>query len=381
MKLLLNENIRNNRKRMSLTQEQLAEAMGVSVATVSKWENGSVSPDVAMLAELADFFQISVDVLLGYKWEKRGMGQCAEYIRELRDERNYEDGVVEVRKALQKYPNSFPVVYECGRLLYLAAENWNRERLSGKREEHLARFAYAREILEKAVELFDQNTDKNITLESIHQDIGMIYAYSFEAEKAISYWEEHNTCNVNDKLIGMILCDMQEFDRAWGYLAKTFQRSLQDLWNSYLGIWGVLLSKEKIEDLLEISKWIRSVYSMAAAEHSSYFWRLTAIADATIVTAYACKEFVEKADYAEELYSYMKLALEEAVRFDNVPDYRGKVRFFSYEGDTMHDTFGDSALDAVQHTLRCCKDEPIENRLTSIYNDTAKSLRLNDFLR
>ena len=63
MKISLNENIRNYRKGMSLTQEQLAEAMGVSVATVSKWEGGSVSPDVEMLAELADFFQTSVDVL------------------------------------------------------------------------------------------------------------------------------------------------------------------------------------------------------------------------------------------------------------------------------------------------------------------------------
>ena len=381
MKLLLNENIRNYRKKMSLTQEQLAEAMGVSVATVSKWESGSVSPDVTMLAELADFFQISVDVLIGYKWEKRVMGQCAEFIRKLRLDRNYEEGVVEVRKALQKYPNSFTVVYECGKLLFYAAENWNRERKPGKREEHLALFAYARTVLEKSIELFEQNTDKEIALESIHQDIGMIYAYSFEPEKAISYLEEHNVGNTNDKLIGMILCDMQEFDRAWGYLSKTFQKSLADLWNSYLGIWGVLLFNERYGELLAVSKWMRDLCCAAADKDSSYFWRIAAIIDATIVTAYAYRELAEKADYTKELTLHMKRALEEAVRFDKNPDYTGKIRFFSYEGETMHDTFGDLALDAVQHALRCCKDEPVQDRLTSIYNETAKSLRLNDFLR
>lgn len=157
MKLLLNENIRNYRKQMSLTQEQLAEAMGVSVATVSKWENGSVSPDVGMLAELADFFQVSVDVLLGYKWNKRSMGQCAEYIRGLRDERAYEEGVTEAKKALQKYPNNFPVVYECGKLLFHAAENWNRERIPGRDKEHIERFLYAQDVLKKALELYEQN--------------------------------------------------------------------------------------------------------------------------------------------------------------------------------------------------------------------------------
>ena len=42
----LSENIRANRKRMLLTQEQLAEAMGVTVGTVSKWENGNCVPDI-----------------------------------------------------------------------------------------------------------------------------------------------------------------------------------------------------------------------------------------------------------------------------------------------------------------------------------------------
>jgi len=381
MKLLLNENIRNYRKQMSLTQEQLAEAMGVSVATVSKWENGSVSPDVGMLAELADFFQISVDVLLGYKWKKRSMGQCAEYIHSLRDERAYEEGVTEAKKALQKYPNSFPVVYECGKLLLHAAENWNSERLPGRDEEHIERFKHAQAVLIKALQLYEQNTDKSITRESIHQDVGTIYAYIGERETAIAYLEEHNVCNVNDKLIGLHLCDMQQFDRAWPYLSGSFRRSLADLWNSYLGIWAVLIVSGRYKELLGVSNWMRTLCAGLAAEEASYFWRAVAVTDTIIVTTYLYKEQQEKKDYTEELMRHMKVALQEAMRFDENPDYTGKVRFFTCEGEAMHDTFGDSALDAVQHALRCVYDDVDKERMISIYNDTAKSLGLNDFLR
>ena len=67
MKVCLAENIRMLRKERGLTQEQLAEAMGITVGTVSKWETGSCVPDVSLMMELAEFFETSVDVLLGYE--------------------------------------------------------------------------------------------------------------------------------------------------------------------------------------------------------------------------------------------------------------------------------------------------------------------------
>lgn len=65
MKIHLGENIQALRRARSLTQEQLAQAMGVTVGAVSKWEKGSCCPDMQLLPELAEFFGTSVDVLLG----------------------------------------------------------------------------------------------------------------------------------------------------------------------------------------------------------------------------------------------------------------------------------------------------------------------------
>ena len=61
----LGDRIKFHRKRLGMTQEQLAVRMGVSAQAVSKWENNLSCPDISVLPDLADVFGISVDELLG----------------------------------------------------------------------------------------------------------------------------------------------------------------------------------------------------------------------------------------------------------------------------------------------------------------------------
>ena len=56
----LGEFLKHLRKDKGLTQEQLAEHFYVSSRTVSRWETGSNMPDVEMLIELADFYDVDV---------------------------------------------------------------------------------------------------------------------------------------------------------------------------------------------------------------------------------------------------------------------------------------------------------------------------------
>ena len=53
------------RKKLGLTQDKLAEALGVTAQAVSKWENDQSCPDITMLPRLAELFHISTDELLG----------------------------------------------------------------------------------------------------------------------------------------------------------------------------------------------------------------------------------------------------------------------------------------------------------------------------
>lgn len=61
----LGEKIAHYRKKAGLTQEQLAEKCSVTAQAVSKWENDITSPDISLIATLAEIFKISCDELLG----------------------------------------------------------------------------------------------------------------------------------------------------------------------------------------------------------------------------------------------------------------------------------------------------------------------------
>ena len=56
--------LRELRKEKNLTQEQLADVFNVSARTVSRWETGSNMPDISILVEIADYYQIDVREIL-----------------------------------------------------------------------------------------------------------------------------------------------------------------------------------------------------------------------------------------------------------------------------------------------------------------------------
>ena len=63
----LGKRIMENRKKLGLTQDQLAEKLGVTAQAVSKWENDQSCPDITMLPKLAEIFGTTTDTLLGWQ--------------------------------------------------------------------------------------------------------------------------------------------------------------------------------------------------------------------------------------------------------------------------------------------------------------------------
>ena len=81
--MTLVEQIKHYRKQAGLSQEKMAEKIGVSRQAITKWENGTGTPDIANLMAIAELFQISVDDLLSNeKTEKKQ----SDYIYESRTE-------------------------------------------------------------------------------------------------------------------------------------------------------------------------------------------------------------------------------------------------------------------------------------------------------
>jgi len=67
MELLIGKIIKKLRLERNLTQEEVANHLGISFQSISKWERGDGYPDIEMLPSLANYFEISVDDLIGMK--------------------------------------------------------------------------------------------------------------------------------------------------------------------------------------------------------------------------------------------------------------------------------------------------------------------------
>ena len=70
MQLNLGTKIRELRRRDGRTQDNLAEALGVTAQAVSRWESGGSYPDIEMIPAIANYFHVSIDELFGYHDER-----------------------------------------------------------------------------------------------------------------------------------------------------------------------------------------------------------------------------------------------------------------------------------------------------------------------
>ncbi len=194
MKMMLAENIRRFRKERSLTQEQLSEALGVTAGAVYKWEAKLSIPELELIVQMADFFDTSVDVLLGYEMKDNRLEAT---VRRLQDCRRSKDrtGLAEAEKALTKYPHSFKIV-NASAALY---------RAFGFESGDKALFRRALELLERSLLLLPQNEDPQISEQMICGRIAETYLGLDETDKAIELWKTHNSDGVYSPKIGHIL--------------------------------------------------------------------------------------------------------------------------------------------------------------------------------
>ena len=110
--------IMTKRKEKGLTQDELASFVGVSKASVSKWETGQSFPDIVLLPQLAAYFDISIDDLMGYEPQ-----MVSQDIRKLYKELSLEftqkpvDEVLKrCRDITKKYFSCFPLLLQIGAL-------------------------------------------------------------------------------------------------------------------------------------------------------------------------------------------------------------------------------------------------------------------------
>lgn len=109
MKLAIGENLKKLRAEKSVTQENLADYLGVSFQAVSRWETGAAYPDIELLPEMARFFGVSLEELMGCENDEREAVNKAIRLSNDRWSGNKEETLRALRELEKQYPNNWEI--------------------------------------------------------------------------------------------------------------------------------------------------------------------------------------------------------------------------------------------------------------------------------
>lgn len=101
----LGKNIQQLRKAHGYTQTELADKLGVSEQTISKWENDKCYPDISLLPMLAEIFNCSVDAVLDIDSNTYGVG-LEETLQKYSNANDYNEEIEILLEGLSKYPRN-----------------------------------------------------------------------------------------------------------------------------------------------------------------------------------------------------------------------------------------------------------------------------------
>lgn len=338
MELHLAENISHLRKHHAMTQEQLAEALGVTFAAVSKWERGVTTPELGYIVEMADLFETSVDALLGYQYRNNDRAHTVARLQEHRHT-FCQEALADVEKALQKYPNDFKVVHCCATLYRIYGMN--------RHEVPLLRKALA--LAERACLLIGQNQDDQISLLSIRSDMASIHFELGELDAAIQILKENNPCDINHARIGNALSLCPEGpEQAIPYLSKALLDCIVNQITIVNGYLNVFAAREDWQSSLDLLQWLFDTFAVFKRPDTPSFLDK---AEAVLWANYGELSLLLGDQTAARNALTKAQALARA--FDQAPNYQANaVRFSDLDRQYVgYDNLGTSALEAVEHQI------------------------------
>ena len=334
MKLTLAENIRTFRKERRYTQEQLAEILSVTAGAVYKWESGQSVPELGLLVEMADFFDVSVDALLGYRMKDNRIEATKQRLDEYVRNRDPQ-ALAEAEKALQKYPNSFEIVFYCA-VIYLIFGVGNRGKTEARR---------ALELLERSKPLLTQNTNPQIGEQTLCGLMAEAYDLLGEKEKSVELMKEHNTGGVFSDLIGLSLATtLRRPEEAESFLSEALLQSVSSLFNAVLGFVAVFSARGDHPSAEGIASWGLGLILGLKKETATDFLEK---AHALLLAVLAHTQL--KAGNTAEAHSSLREAAALARRFDAAPDYSISSMRYMMEPEKAfaYDTLGATASESV----------------------------------
>ncbi len=355
METRIAENIRAYRKQRGLTQEQLAEVLGVSVGAVYKWESRSSLPELRLIMEMADFFDVSVDVLLGYRMKDNQLNTTVERLLEASRSRDH-GAISEAEKAIMKYPHSFDVVYAAANLYYTFG--------AGTRKEPWLRRAI--ELLNSTRLLVSQCTDSRVSEPWICGMIAEMHEMLGETDRALELLRAHNPGAIfNDRIGITLLSHGGDPEEATDYLEDGLLREISRLMQIGIGYAMLFDVKNDSASGMEMMRWIiPTLEGLKKTKEPDFITKMIVVFHVFLAV------FQYKSGDRKGTEESLRKAKLLAIAFDAAPNYAANQVKYVRESETTnaHDLLGNTAMDAVKYVLRN-KDRELRRLWAEVSSD------------
>ena len=347
-------NIRSYRKNLGLTQEQLAERLGITLGTVSKWERGSSEPDLSYIMDLAELFHVSVDALIGFSMRGADADEETDRIEELSNriasgEPDNRISIWEIadeyEKALIKFPNHFRIV--CG-----AAMTCQQIGVLYRKETELRK---ALELYRHAIDLISQNKNPQINEVLLRNEIASCYSSLKDYRKAIEEYKKNNLTGRNDARIGLLLTQYEKKpEEGIEYTERAFFSQISDMITTMAGYLSYYMSTSKPDQGIRAAGWvIRMLENLKKdPDRCSYMDKITCLVYLDLAIMHDMKG---QSEASEE---NLRTAVRIARAFDHKPVFTLENLILSdnAEKTSIYDDTGPTATDGLRNTLENCAD-------------------------
>jgi DNA-binding protein len=280
----INEIIKLKRKELDLTQEQMAEYLGVTTPAVNKWEKGNSYPDIIILPALARLLKVDLNTLLSFNDEltDQEIGKFTNDLVTIIDAKGYDEGFKIAMDKIYNYPNCYKLIYSVsstlqGALFMYGVEDKDKyekqieklfERVGKCNNPELCNHVNSlliskyiqRKEYDSAQKLIDTLPNTSINKKQIQANLYIKQGKLSEASEILEQELLFMTNNIQTALLSMIDIALQEsrYEDAIVYADKIQQTAeIYQLWdyNKYIGHYQIAIKtkdKQKSIDILKV---------------------------------------------------------------------------------------------------------------------------------
>ena len=171
--------IKQLRQEQDVTQEQLAEALGITSRAVSQWETDRTAPDISQLPALANYFDVTTDHLLGVdiKRKEEEIGKIIKQVQKFQEQGDHESSVRYLREQIKIYPNAPDLLTDLASALqtcYFHQGKADTEELKKEKSDEII------SLCERALKYYKPTDDSNLAKQVL---IGQYVYYLHDKEK------------------------------------------------------------------------------------------------------------------------------------------------------------------------------------------------------